>query len=172
MTRAAAGLGASTAYEPSLKADRDHDNDTSAPHDDTNNSAELHYGHPANAADRKAITTLIRGYYRAAVAGDGAAACSLIYSSLVEAIPEDFGQYGPPYLRGGKTCVAVMDKLFNHLHTQLAAELPRLSVATVRLKKRRGLVFLSFGALPERKLFVEREGAKWKLGDVIDGELS
>jgi hypothetical protein len=82
------------------KVDADKDNDISAPYDDTNNNSVLDFGHAADAADRRAVTTLLKQYYAAAAAGDGMAACSMIYATLAAAVPEDYGREpGPSYLR-------------------------------------------------------------------------
>lgn len=103
------------------RSDSDRDNDIGAPGDDTNNSV-LHFGHAANATDTQAITTLIKRYYTAALAENGAKACSMMYSTLAESVPEDYGQSPPgePYMRG-TTCPAVLKLLFKHEHLQLKA---------------------------------------------------
>lgn len=156
------------------QVDADKDNDVlAAPHDDTNNNKELDYGQAASPADRQAITALVKRYYAAAKAGDGANACALLYSTFAEAVPEDYGeQPGPRYLRGGKTCAAVVTLLFEHLKSQLAVEVPLLEVTRVRLKQHQGYAILSFGSLPEREIPVAREGHTWKIRGLLDRELS
>lgn len=164
-----------TSAPPETKVDADKDNDVgAAPHDDTNNNSTLDFGKAASPSEQRTITMLVKRYYAAALAENGAAACSMIYSTLVEAIPEDYGQSppGPPYMRG-TTCPAVMTLLFKHYHDQLALEVPRLQVARVRLKEHHGLAILSFGKrLAERQINVAREGHVWKLEALIDSELS
>jgi hypothetical protein len=156
------------------KADADKDNDInlSASSDDKNNNSTLRFGHAANATDTKAITVLVKRYYAAADAEDGAKACSMLYSTLEESVPEDYGQSPPgqPYMRG-TTCPAVLTLLFKHEHPQLALELPRLEVARVRLVEHHGLVVLRFGTLPERQLTVAREGHIWKVEALLDSEV-
>lgn len=154
------------------KADADKDNDIGAPQDDTNNSRTLDFGQEANASDTRAITALIKRYYVAAEAEDGATACSMLYSTLEEAVPEDYGQSPPsePYLRG-TTCQAVLTLLFKHNHPQLALELPKLKVARVRLIEHHGIVILNFGTMPEREIGVSREGHTWKMAQLLDGEV-
>lgn len=154
------------------RADADHDNDIHAPGDDTRNGSTLDYGHAADSSDNRAITALIKRYYAAAEAENGAAACSMLYSVFAEGVPEDYGQSPPsqPYMRGS-TCPAVMTLLFKHLHPQLALEVPKLQVARVRLVEHRGLVVLHFGALPEREIYIEREGHTWKVDTLLDNAM-
>jgi hypothetical protein len=163
------------------KADRDRDNDgtlreeehNASAWDEPNNSVKLPFGHPARAADRQAIARLIRRYYAAALAADGGAACSMLYITLAESVVEDYGHgsAGPPYLRQGRTCPAVMELLFKHYRPQIAMKQPLLEVSRVQLARRNGLVILSFGKTPEREISVRAQGSAWKLDSLIDGEL-
>ncbi len=154
-----------------LKADRDKDSDGGGAGDDTNNNTMLDFGRAAGASDKRAITALLKRYYRAAAAENGAAACSMLYSTLAEGVPEDYGSYnGPTYMRGS-TCPAVMTLLFKHYHRLLEIEVPKLKIAQVDLQERHGLAVLSFGTLPEREIQVEREGHVWRVTALIDTEL-
>lgn len=159
--------------EDYTKVDKDKDNDVTAPYDDKANP-ELVYGHTASATDRRAVTKLIKQFYTSAAVGDGTKACSMLLSSIVEAIVEDYGHgsAGPAYLSSGTNCPAIMGLLFKHFHTQLTAELPRLRVTHVRLVEHHGLAILSFGRLPERQIPVGREGHSWKVKALLDNELS
>lgn len=163
----------STAQAPVItKADADKDNDVGAPDDDTSNS-ELNFGHAANSSDKQAITALVKHYYVAAAAEDGAAACSMLYSTVSETVPEDYGTSppGPSYSKG-KTCTAVMTLSFKHFHNELALELAKLKILGVRLEEHHGLVVLSFGTMPQRDIQVMREGHVWKMESLFDHELS
>lgn len=154
------------------KADADKDNDIGAPDDDKNNSSTQNFGHAASPQEARAITALIKRYYAAADAEDGAKACSMIYSTIEESVPEDYGQSPPgqPYMRG-TSCPTVLTLLFKHFHPQITVELPKLKVARVRLVEHHGLVLLNFGTMPEREIFVVREGHTWKLDALLDGEV-
>jgi hypothetical protein len=154
------------------KADADKDNDREAARDDSENNSVLDFGQEANASYTRAITTLIKRYYAAAYTENGTKACSLIYSTLAEAVPEDYGQSppGPAYM-SGTSCPAVMTLLFKHFHPQLALEYPKLKVARVRLIEHHGIAILSFGSLPERQIPVAREGHTWKVQALLDSEL-
>jgi hypothetical protein len=152
--------------------DRDNDSDnSSSSYYDSDDTSVRGFGHAANASDRRAITALIASYYAAAAAGDGAKACSLIYSTLAGTLPEDLAGAGPAYLRGTKTCPRIMSKLFEQNHLQFAAYSTKLEVSGIRLKSGRGLVVLGFKTLPGRQIEVGREHGVWKIFAVVDQEL-
>ncbi len=168
-------LAAASSIAPApleAKADADKDNDITAPYDDKRHPDVFGFGQAASPADRQAVTALIERYYAAAAAEDGAKACSMIYVTLAEAVPEDYGTSppGPAYMQG-KTCPAILTLLFKHFHAQLAAGLPLLKVTRVRLEHRHGLAVLSFGKMPERQIAVRRERHTWKLEALLDSEL-
>jgi hypothetical protein len=177
-TSARASSSATIAASPSemtklLRVDADKDNDVGAAQDDTNNDEVLNFAHPASASDRRAIVSLVERYYRVALAEDGAQACSLLYSTLAEATPEDYGTFaGPAYMRGN-TCPVILTKLFGHFHALLAIRVPKLKVTRVRLEEHHGRAILSFGrGLPEREILVTREGPyAWKIAALLDSEL-
>jgi hypothetical protein len=156
---------------PAGENDNDDHRRLPTPSDDYNNAVVEHYGHAASAADTRSITTLLRRYYAIARAGDGAQACTMIDPGLAKAAPVDYGQFGPGYLRGSKTCAAVMSRLFKHEHRLISAEIPHLKFMSVRLEGSRGLILLGFGSLPERQITVVREGGVWKLAVLLDGEV-
>lgn len=132
----------------------------------------LDFGHPANPADRQAVTTLVKHYYAAAAAENGAAACSLVLPSVANTVPEDYGEgAGPRYLRGGKTCHEVLTRMFIHLHQRLASDDATMKVTHVRLKTRGGYAVLRFRSPPEREITVVHEGGTWKVSSLLDSKL-
>jgi hypothetical protein len=125
----------------------------------------VRFGEPASAADRRAITSVFKRYQAAAVAEDGVTACHLLYSSFAEAIPEDYGQPpGPSYLRGGKTCQAVMTMLFRHSHDELTSA---FDVTGVRVVRNQGVALLGSRKAPASYLDMRRERDVWKVGALI-----
>ena len=169
---AATNAPGTTSTPDYTKADSDKDNDIGTPGNDNDNNSTLDFGHAANASEKRTITTLVKRYYTTALAGDGARACSMLYSTLAEAVPEDYGQQpGPPYMRGAETCQTAMTLLFKHFHTQLTIEVPKLEVTRIRLIEHHGFALLSFGTLPEREILVAREGHIWKMNGLYDSEL-
>ena len=155
------------------KADADKDNDIGTPDDDKSNNLAFNFGHAASPSEQRAITTLVKRYYAAALADNGTRGCALLYSTLADAAPQDDSHEpgNPAYMQGANTCAEVLAKLFNHYHPQLAAELSKLRVTRVRLEEHHGFAFLSFGRMPERRTSVQREGHVWKLSQIYDEEL-
>lgn len=135
---------------------------------DEDDSYIVNYGHPANPADRQAITTLVRRYYAAAVADDGAAACSMLTPTFVKAIPGDYGRYpGPPYLRG-KTCATVMTKMMRHSQAQASND---FAVTAVRSHENVAYALIGSTVLPASFLQLERVGGSWRVSSLLGSAL-
>jgi hypothetical protein len=157
-------------------APKDKDNDTDASGGgpfDADDHAMLHFGHLANPAEWRAIAALMRRYFAAADAQDGAAACAMFAPALVRSTSTMLGGATDiaRYLRGQPTCAGLMARMFAHYHREIAAHAARLSVSRVRVQLNEGLVGLSFGTLPEAELRVQRVGGVWKVENQLDTEL-
>jgi hypothetical protein len=148
---------------PPRATDRDGDSD--------NNDDDYAYGEAASPADRRVVTEIVRRYYAAAAAGDGAKGCSLIFSLLAEEIPELYGESsGPPELRG-KSCAVVMSKVFKQQRQKLVTDAATLKVTSVRVKRNHALAMLSFRSMPQRDILVHREYRTWKIDELLDSGL-
>lgn len=127
------------------------------------------YGRAASPQDRRAVSELVRRYYAAARAHNGAAACAMLDSNLAKSVPEDYGHMSNlPYMHGG-TCAAVMSKLFAHLGAT-SAQLAMPVVTGVRLYRGHGFAELRSKEAPRGELFVVRQGDAWKVGVLIGRE--
>ncbi|MFZ2114906.1 MAG: hypothetical protein WAU77_14380 [Solirubrobacteraceae bacterium] len=146
--------------------DRDNDSPTRASYDfpDRDDKVTFAYGHPPSATVGRAISTVVKRYYAAASMDDGAAACSLLIASLAHAVPEDYGQAGPSYLRGGKTCQAVLSMLFQHFHEQLTEA---VTVVEVRVEDSDAQVVFSSRKMPASHIFLVGQGHSWKVSALI-----
>jgi hypothetical protein len=170
---AASATSAANTVVPAAARDKDRDNDGGGA-DDTNHRSTEAFGHAASASDARAIAALVKRYFEIALSGNGARGCALLYSTLEEAVPEDYGGPGggPPPSGSRRTCPEVLGETFAREHTRLAAQVPKLAVRRVRVFERHGLVFLSFGPhLPEREIAVMREGSIWRMEALSDSEL-
>jgi hypothetical protein len=150
--------------------DADFDNDTikNRGYYDSDDGVIRSFGRAANAAEKREITALVKRYYAAAAASDGAKACPLIYSTLEEAIPEDYGQPpGPAYARG-KTCAVVMSKFFAHAHSQLVGT---FKVTGVRVEGREVRALLGSKTVPASFISVRRERGAWKIDELLGQSL-
>jgi hypothetical protein len=134
---------------------------------DNDNGEIVDLGSAASAADERAVASVLKRYYVAAAAGDGATGCSLSY--LSSSVVEDFGRPpGPPALRG-TTCAVVMSKIFKQRHAELAAEAATVHVAAVRVKGDVGVALLSYGSSSraEHYIRVHRNHDAWEVGELF-----
>lgn len=164
----------SVSFHPrSIEGDADHDGDDGTQTATNGRRARFDrddreiagFGRPADSAQRRAITALFEHYYRAIAADDGDEACSLLFSLLAESIPEVYGQEpGPVYLRGLKTCPAVVSLMLQHARGELASE---IEVTGVHVHGKRGYVLLGAAGKPAADLAVRREGRNWKIDEML-----
>jgi hypothetical protein len=171
----AAGCGSSAAARERAalaaaagKHDGDGDDDSfgQGP-DDTDKDAIATYGPAAGSAERQAIVSVIRRYYAAAAADDGAGVCSLTYSLFAESLVEAHSHgKGAPALRGS-TCAQVVSKLFAGRHSGIARDLASLRVSVIQLRGKQGFAIARFGIADERILQLQHlPGGAWAM-DVL-----
>lgn len=133
----------------------------------------LDFGHPASEEDARSIAELVRHYYAAAAAENGAEACAQIYVILREAIPEEYGKPPGPRFMRGRTCRPVMSKLFKHEHRQLLAESAKLRIVSVRVEGKHAYAILRFGSVGGlRDVMLHTEVGPWRMDSLLAGPLS
>jgi hypothetical protein len=85
--------------------------------------------------------------------------------SLAKSVPKDYGQApGPAYLRGGKTCHAVMSLMFKQFGKQLAGA---VAVTGIRVQGNNALALLGSKTKPARDIMVQRVETTWKIGSLL-----
>jgi hypothetical protein len=123
-------------------------------------------GNKADQTDKRAITALIKRYYAAAASGDGAAACSLLSSSLVNGLAE--GQEGPGHSQG-MTCGIALSRLFKQQHALLAADdIATMSVIDVHVKRNLAIALVGFKTMPVGDIPLKREMSHWTINALLD----
>jgi hypothetical protein len=152
----------------------DQDGDVETHWYDSDDARIRGYGHPASAADGRAVTTLVKRYYAAAAAGDEATTCALTFAGLarsadfVGAAAEDYRPTpGSPQLRGGD-CVAVMSVLAKERHEELVADVDTLTILGVRVLRDHALALLGFSTTGERVISLQREDGAWRVDGLFD----
>lgn len=155
--------------------DLDGDTDRGGAHGyyDSDDTQASTLGQPAAPADSRAVTALVKRYFAAAVAADGARACAMFSPGIARATPAIFGRPPTPYARGS-TCAQVMHGMFRFRSYLMAAEARHLRVAEVRVKDSEGVALLSVrsGRLQQLRLLpVVRERGIWKIRWAVDTEL-
>ncbi len=157
---ASLGTAASGAY---LESDADQDGDDPyhrgrAEDDDT--PFLRSYGPQANPTDRSAIAALLKRYYAAAAAGDGAAACQELSATL--ALGLTAGQ-------SGATCASVVTPLLAEQRQRFAADqVASMVLIQARVKNGLGLAEVGFKAAPISQIVVKREHGTWKVDALFD----
>ena len=165
------GLGGTYLHE-------DNDADTNIYNEETDDQRTREFGKAASPEDTKAVIALVRRFYAAAAAGDGAAACSLMAPSLArDAGLSEAAEAAHPPVPGapnlhGDPCPTVMSLLFKEDHEQLVAESATLVVTGVRVEGAHGLALLGFKTMPERWILVAREHGAWTIDAPLDSELT
>jgi hypothetical protein len=153
-----------------LKSDSDNDADEHQKGPSNEDMGEMVTpAHGASNADRRTITAVVKRYYTAAAAGDGALACMLLDPGLATATTQGQAQIAPA---AGRSCSASLSRLFQLQHQRLTAEDPATMVVTgVHVDGDAGLATLGFRAMPEGELVLQREGRTWKIDALFDSPL-
>lgn len=132
---------------------------------DRDDDAVRFYGHEASRADRQAIGALVKRYYVAAARRDGAAACRLIHSLTIETAVEGYTERSGAH---AASCSTILSGLFEQHRRKLVHDSATLKVVDVRVGSLTALVLLRFAkARQPDHLEVHREGAAWKLWDLL-----
>lgn len=148
-------------------ADGDYDSETRS-RNDPDDAYVLDYGQAASAEDRQKVTAVVKRYYAATAAANGALVCSLTYWVVAETIAEEYGgAHGQD-----RSCASVASMLFRHLHRRYAADAASLQVMGVRVEGNRGLALLDFKRMPDRHIMVHREGDTWRIYVLFDSGFS
>lgn len=148
--------------------DRDHDSSEQTAFD-SDDGRSLSFGHAASPADRRTIAAVVKRYYAALAAQDGARTCALLLAVVAESVPEEI--YGPSGLTSGMTCTEVASELSAESHPQLVAEDHTLRVIGVRVRRRLASALLRFSGRSARHILLYREGGAWKIGTLGDEDL-
>jgi len=162
----------STVLGPGYRV-RDNDDDYDNAHGtatryDLDDNPTLDYGHLADATDAAAITELVRRYYAAAAAENGAAGCHMLFPVMAESLPEDYATPSGNESANGSNCAAVLTKVFKGQHTRYVSRNASLSVTSVRIEGVQGLALLQFKGILDAHLRFRRYGNRWTVRQLID----
>lgn len=134
---------------------------------DADDLDSLRVGIPESPANTRAIEALVSRYYAVAASGDGAKACAMMARGYAEAVPVDYGKFGPLYLRGGKTCAQIATLDFEHNRSLI----PTTLVFTAVHEENPHRAYALFGSTttPASFIGVDRENGVWKIGALLGG---
>jgi hypothetical protein len=159
-----------------VEGDEDSD-DVLHSHKDEDDRSVREYGQEAGARDLRTVVRLVRLYYKAGVAGDGARACALIYRPIAKSrdfasvVPKAYASVSGSSLFSDKSCAEVESVLFELNRRTLLAGVGDVTVASLRVKGDHGIALLAFKTMPEREIAVEREHGRWRIDALLDGEI-
>jgi ketosteroid isomerase-like protein len=134
---------------------------------DEDDTAIVGFGHPADAADKQAISSLVRRYYAAAFAGDGRTACGLMDSQTERLVPAIDGSNGT--VNRGQTCPTIMSKLFGENHNSLTGT---FETTDVYVKEDQAYALVGFSPHEIRYIRVHRQNGAWMIDDTLGQPLT
>jgi len=135
---------------------------------DEDDSAILNFGHAVSPRVESELIALTKRYYALALAGNGAKACSMLYSATATEVVVEQDDWGV----SGKTCPVVMSKIFQQRHQQIAAELRSFNVVRVRSDGLSGYLVVRTPISPvAREFSARRVGRAWKVGQPLDRKM-
>lgn len=117
-------------------------------------------GQLAGATDTRRAAATVRRYYETAARDDARRACSMVVPSLAKALPVDYGKYGEAYLRGAKTCQAVLGRIFRHSHSILTVP---PTVRGLLTHGAQGYAFISSRRMRVSVIQLQRSAGGWAI---------
>jgi hypothetical protein len=148
--------------------DGDSDDDRPGSKRDPDTDEVVTYGSAASAADKRAITSLITSYYRAAAAGDTHRTCKMLYWLVAETVVEEHSHgRGPASLRG-HTCEQVASKVFEQRHRELVEDASSLSVTELQVRAKKAWGRLHFGPTRELLVVLHKTNGAWQMNNLLD----
>jgi len=160
--------GGAALPQPELSIDYDLDSDVNPHEPDVDNVPFPHVAGPRVAG---AASRLVRSYYAAAAAGDGARACALMSSGLAESVVEAYGSKTETVGSGRETCAQVSAGIFRHEHERLRRADAALRVVEVRTMQREASVRIAVrGSRKSQYMLLVSERGAWKVGKVLPSE--
>jgi hypothetical protein len=123
-----------------------------------------YYGRPASTAVRQEVASIASRYYAIAAAGKSKQACAMMSRGLLSEIPLVYGEFGASYLRGAKTCAALVSRLFAHRHRELIVP---VVVTGVLVKSDHAYALLGSRKIPASFLALVDEHGEWMVERLI-----
>jgi hypothetical protein len=163
-----AGQTGQAEQPPGRDRDNDRDNGSGESLFDSDDGDILAFGQAAGAGEIRVVANVIRRYYAAAMADDGARACALLYSLFAETLAEGREDDPNPNL---KSCAGVVSLTFKKRHAEFAAHAAAPWVLGVRVSGVRGYAVIGSYGRPERYLPIHRDGGAWRIQALLDSGL-
>jgi hypothetical protein len=156
--------------DPGVDKDNDSPSTESHAFPDADDRSALGYGQMASHRQARILANVVQRYYATAWAGNGAAGCRMLLSSLAHAVAIEYGrEIHTTGLRRGKTCATVMTAIYARLYGQLVAP---ITVITVSINGKLAQAIFGSKTLPASEILLEREGSRWAIGKILGTPLA
>lgn len=136
---------------------------------DADDASHLELGHAARGGELHQMVSLVKRYYAASAAGNGRAACSMLYSVATHEVIEELSR---AQRVSGTTCPTVMSAVLAKLHPWLVAKYHSLKALRVRSDGLNGLVIMRFSTTPSsaaaREVSLRHEHGVWSIDSPLD----
>jgi hypothetical protein len=155
------------------------DNDADGDNDKTENRGKGYYdtddvsmatfGRAAGSRDARALREMAARYIGAERAADGRAACAMLVPAVASSLVETYGSSRSGFLRGSKSCQAVMSRLFGHIRRRFSTP---TKIVAVRVAGDRAVVLIGSKLMPASYFSLRRERGGWRLTEIQAATLS
>jgi ketosteroid isomerase-like protein len=124
-------------------------------------------GSEASRSDRLAIASLVRRYYVAAAAEDGARACAMLSPDIVAGLSEEPASSSAPTRQNA--CAMSMSRVLKAQHQLLMEDdVPTMVVIDVRVDRDVATATLGFRRMPVGSVRLRGEKGVWKMDSMLD----
>ncbi len=155
---------------PYIRGDYDIDDEGGVDYDD---QYVRTYGRQAASTEEHEVSALVKSYYEAAAADDGARACSMMDRGLAESsnfaklVPKEYAPGAGASVFSEKGCAQVASLIFEPNRQQLVGDAATVKLASLRVDGTHGLAILIFTTTPERVISVLQEQGVWRINGFL-----
>ena len=140
----------------------DNDSDEPVPESykfpDSDDRPVFEFGKPARAATRGEIAAVVKRYYAAGAAGDGAGACEVFMPFLANGAAQEYTLPGQSH--HFPTCAALMSAMFAQSRQELSAP---VTVVSVRVRGHEARAIVASRTLRASQLELMRHAGSWRM---------
>jgi ketosteroid isomerase-like protein len=127
-------------------------------------------GARASRSDRLAIAALVKRYYTAAAAEDGAQACAMLSADIVAGLSEEPQSSSSPTRQSA--CAVALSRVYKTQHRLLEEDdVSTMVIADVRINHDVATAIVGFRSMPVGSLRLRRQKGAWKIDAILDDRM-
>jgi ketosteroid isomerase-like protein len=127
-------------------------------------------GAEAGRSERLAIVSLVKRYYAAAAASDGAHACMMLSADIVAGLSEDPQSSSSPTRQ--RACTAALSRVYKMQHRLLAEDdVSTMVIVDVRINRDVATAIVGFRTMPVGSVRLLRKKGTWKIDAILDDRM-